>query len=679
MTPTEPLPLKKREGRTGKLDVATHRRILAFLNDAVRSEDLMYEKVPPPNPEADHHDDDHHEGHSEKPKLKRKRYLDSQAAKRVLELRDQEYPLGFRHVDELGNRRILGDEHWDVLRFNFSSLFYGSWSVFPQLIPRRGPGGNDGVVHAALLHTGKVLFITADETTLLWNPNDTTSDTFEDPVNQPHLTPNATDGYSVLCGGHSFLSDGRLLVVGGGGYGPHSKAKWGYKFDATTKRWSRTGGSMVHDRWYPTVLTLGDRRIGSSREVLIVCGHGGGDMEIYDETTDSFRQVSGDTKPFPNLYPGLHLLPNSRVFYTRTGWASAGADSSEPRDYVGSGDDQSANFSLTGASTGIWTDIAPVTPSMPDRTKGMSVMLLSNTAPHVRILVVGGLDPTTNNTYEIVDVTSPSTTTSWSPAAPFPDGENRSLASAVLLPDGSVLVCGGIQRNNSPCAIFYPQTNTWSAMAALPSIRDYHSVALLLPSGQVAVAGWNNTSIEIFDPPYLFRGARPVISTAEDPLVVNHGENFVIESSDAPSIVKVVLVRPMAVTHQTDTEQKVLELPYVHDHANPTRLTLTAPDGGTPHSLAQQGYYMIFAVNNDGVPSVAKWVYLKDPRPAEDSRCASLRIEIQEAEDEISGLQELLHMATPSQKGDIMRMIRLWQSNLRRARQEARRLGCGAG
>jgi hypothetical protein len=145
-------------------------------------------------------------------------------------------------------------------------------------------------------------------------------------------------------------------------------------------------------------------------------------------------------------------------------------------------------------------------------------------------------------------------------------------------------------------------------MAALPSIRDYHSVAFLLPSGQVAMAGWNNTAIEIFNPPYMYRGARPVISSA--PSLVHHGQSFVIESPDADRIVKVVLVRPMAVTHQTDTEQKVLEMPYIHDHAHPTRLTLTAPHGGHPHSLAQQGYYMMFAININGVPSVAKWIYL---------------------------------------------------------------------
>ena len=393
-------------------------------------------------------------------------------------------------------------------------------------------------------------------------------------------------------------------MVGGGGYGHNGKAKWGYKFDAANRTWARTVGSMMHDRWYPTVLTLGDQRLANSHEVLVVCGHGAGDMEIYDEASDSFREVTaGDDKPFPSLYPGLHLLPNHTIFYTRTGWGSAGAGGGPF-----AGDDQSAYFALTGADTGSWNNIAPVSPAMPDRTKGMSVMLLNNAPPYICILVLGGADSSNNNTYELVDATALSPATNWSAAAPFPDGEHRSLASAVLLPDGNVFVCGGIQRTNSPCAIFHPQTNSWSAMADLPSIRDYHSVAMLLPSGEVMVAGWYNTEIEIFSPPYMFRGARPVISAA--PPLVHHGQTFFIDSPDAGSIVKIVLVRPMAVTHQTDTEQKVLEMCITHDMANPARLTLTAPHGGHPHSLAQQGYYMMFAVNANGVPSVAKWIYL---------------------------------------------------------------------
>jgi Domain of unknown function (DUF1929) len=41
-----------------------------------------------------------------------------------------------------------------------------------------------------------------------------------------------------------------------------------------------------------------------------------------------------------------------------------------------------------------------------------------------------------------------------------------------------------------------------------------------------------------------------------------------------------------------------------------TGLAVTAPDGSVPHSLAQQGYYMLFALNNNGVPSTATWLYV---------------------------------------------------------------------
>ena len=114
--------------------------------------------------------------------------------------------------------------------------------------------------------------------------------------------------------------------------------------------------------------------------------------------------------------------------------------------------------------------------------------------------------------------------------------------------------------------------------------------------------------MEIFSPPYLFRGARPTIASAPD--LVHHGQTFSIETPNAEDIVKTVLVRPMAVTHQTDTEQRVLEMFFLHDHTQPNRLVLTAPLGGYPRSLAPQGYYMLFILNRDGVPSVAEWIYL---------------------------------------------------------------------
>src|SRR5215217_6265964 len=42
---------------------------------------------------------------------------------------------------------------------------------------------------------------------------------------------------------------------------------------------------------------------------------------IYDTTTDSFTEVNiVNRRDFPNLYPGLHLLPGGQIFFSRTGF-----------------------------------------------------------------------------------------------------------------------------------------------------------------------------------------------------------------------------------------------------------------------------------------------------------------------------------------------------------------------
>lgn len=570
----------RRVPRDVQRDPATHRRVLTFLNRAEIPEDLMFERAF----EIEETDTEHEEFPEDLERARKTPILKREIAEKVLEIRNRKYPLGFRHIDELHTLDVALGRHIEWLFHRFSRLFYGAWSAFPQPIPRRGTGGYDGVIHAALLHTGDVLFITADETTLLWDPTDTTPASFESPVNQP--------SYSQLCGHHVFLPDGKLLSVGGGGYGPNPAARWGWKLDPVAKSWSQTAGPMSEAKWYPTAAVLDDDR------VLVTCGNTGGNMDVYEVSTDSFSTVSGDDRHFPNLYPGLHVLPGGPVFYARTGWGSAGAAG------FATPDNTSAFFTLTGLTTGVWTDIAPATVN---RGKGMSVLLHSSTPPYVRIMVLGGVDNPTNNTYEILDATVLSSASSWGAPAAFADGLHRSLCSAVLLPDGNVFVCGGVPTPSSPCATFDPDTSTWAALAALPSVRDYHSVALLLPSGQVAVAGWNNTTIEIFDPPYMFQ-PRPIIASA--PSLVHHGQTFTISSPDADTIVRAALVRPMAVTHQTDSEQRVLPLAAVHDHASPANLTLTAPHGGHPHAIAPQGHYLLFVIDNAGVPSEGRWVYL---------------------------------------------------------------------
>lgn len=582
---------------------AEHKLILKYLNDAVRAEDLMYGM---PNRVHMHPTDDHpehHDHHKPHPMFERK------MAESIIEFRDRKYPLGFRHWEELLEIKDFHRKLLAHLVVFFSNAMLGEWNDFAVDIPRRGNMSMDGVVHACLLKTGKVLFITADQTTLLWNPEDTTPATFEDPVNQPHLMPG---GYSQICGHHVQLSDskGSVLSVGGGGYGPNAIAKAGYIFDPETQAWHRSANNMVSDKWYPTAVSLSE-----TGKILIASGKSNnGDMELFDEATETFEPITGDNMIFPNLYPGLHLMPNNSVFYTRTGFGTAGAGPG------GTAYDDPALFPdrLEGKRPAYFTFNADytggtwqkITPSPVSRVKGMSVMLLKSTPPYVRVLVLGGIDNATNDTYEIFDASVLSPAASFAPAEPVPDGEHRTLCSGVLLPDGNLFVCGGIPRVNSPCTMFNNETDTWSTMASLPTIRDYHSTAILLPSGKVMMAGWNNAKIELYSPPYLFKGPRPQITAA--PSMVHHNAEFTIESPQAASLVKVVFVRPMAVTHQTDSEQRVIEvLPFIHDPVYPTRIKLRAPNGGGhPHPMAPRGHYMMFAIDINGVPSVAKWVYL---------------------------------------------------------------------
>ncbi len=576
--------LKRQDQGIGDLSPAHHRRILDFANLAASPYDLTLSPVRAMSGQQMADMEPGQTGMQQQTKL-----MDLESARAIFELREREYPLGFTNINQFAiipNIDILNLIRW------LSDSMYGSWQTLPYIIPRQG-GGNVSIVHAALLHTGKVLFLD-DGPTPIWDPNDEVNPQFEFPVNNPD--------YSLTCSGHSFLSNGNLLVVGGGGFGPVPGANKAFKFDPVGKTWTKTTGDMSKVRWYPTAVTTGDDRM------LVVGGVDANfsllsDIEVYDEASDGFGPVNGATLGFRNLYPGLHLLPNNTLFYTRTGWGSAAGGPPQSND-------SSSYFHFSAPTIGAWSSIAPTTIN---RCKGMSVMIYRNTCPHTRILVVGGCDSLgsgINSAAEIIDASFLSPVSSWALTAPLPDTNLRRQCSAVSLPDNTIFVAGGVSTPNSPCMLFDPIGNTWSPMADLPSVRMYHSVMILLPNGKVMMSGWANDApsgtIELFSPPYLFKGPRPSISSA--PATVNFGQQFTIGTPDATSIVKVTMVKPMAVTHQTESNQRVIELFFLHDHVHPNNLIATAPDGGSPHAFVPKGYYMLFILNGQGVPSVARFI-----------------------------------------------------------------------
>jgi hypothetical protein len=216
------------------------------------------------------------------------------------------------------------------------------------------------------------------------------------------------------------------------------------------------------------------------------------------------------------------------------------------------------------------------------------------------------------------------TSPAWRSTAPM--AYPRSYQNLTLLPDGTVLASGGMTDSDGtdlskavlPAEIWNPDTETWTTVASEQIGREYHSTALLLPDGRVLMAGGgqlpgspavNETNAEVYSPPYLFKGARPTISSA--PSLVQYGQSFTVSTPDASTISKVSLVRLPSVTHAFDQDQRFQFLNFT---AGSGQLTVTAP---ATANLAPPGYYMLFVVNGNGVPSVASMV--RFPAPWEDT------------------------------------------------------------
>lgn len=110
----------------------------------------------------------------------------------------------------------------------------------------------------------------------------------------------------------------------------------------------------------------------------------------------------------------------------------------------------------------------------------------------------------------------------------------------------------------------------------------------------------------LFEPPYLHQGSRPQLQQAPD--TVHHGDQFAIQTPDAGDVTDIVLVRPGAPTHHTDSEQRVV--PVTFSQAGSAELSATAPNGTHPHYQAIRGHYMLFLLTEDGVPSEAEFILL---------------------------------------------------------------------
>ena len=131
-------------------------------------------------------------------------------------------------------------------------------------------------------------------------------------------------------------------------------------------------------------------------------------------------------------------------------------------------------------------------------------------------------------------------------------------------------------------------TRSFREMSPTTQQRLYHGSALLLPDGRVVVGGHRkafndrlpveNGRLELFSPPYLFRGPRPVILSA--PVRVRHGQTFEVVTRAEDEIAEVTFVRMSTVTHQLNTDQRCFflrEIDYARIDDESRTLTVEAP------------------------------------------------------------------------------------------------------
>ena len=463
----------------------------------------------------------------------------------------------------------------------------GQWSapIWLDFIP----------IHVHVLPNGKVL---------MWGrqivPGEVDANGFSqsyifDPATNSIVASPFNSTTNLFCSGHCFLPDGRLIVTGGH-HGddvlgePHTNL-----FDPATNTYSRgqdMGPDGTYGRWYPTMCAMGNGEsfVMSGTNIF---GQLNALPQVF-QTNETWRSLTSAIDANIPLYPRLLLAPNSRVFM-------AG--------------ERSLTRYISTSGTGAWQDVADT--GAGSRDYGSAVMYDDG-----KVLIMGGGAPT--NTAQIINLSRdiPAWTPQTGAGSIGAMVYARKQLNATLLPDGNVLVTGGtsIGFTNPAGAVFAAEmwnssSKTFDTMASAARPRLYHSTAVLLPDGRVLTGGGgglhppdhsiDEKSIEIYSPPYLFNGDRPAIASA--PATANHGDQIFVGTPQATRITKVTLIRLSSVTHAFNQNQRINDLSF---RRLPGGLNVTVP--GSAH-LCPPGHYMLFLVNDGGIPSIASIIKIGMP------------------------------------------------------------------
>ena len=522
-------------------------------------------------------------------------------------------------------------------------------------------------VHAALLQTGHILYfggnqfyMSAQREWLGGNRRAIDNSRLYNCATGEITNPGSPLA-DLFCCGHAFLSSGDLLVAGGTerwlipeelselhhGHWPGLRDVW--IFSAERHEWLPAARMLTEPgnttpgegdanqgggRWYPTLLTLSDGK------VIALAGHPShGDNrhhnnipEIYDPTRNEWTLWAataleanlnnlGDGEAIYSeggrrdrviaFYPRAYVLPSADIFCADPQFHNADVNAMNQVRH--------SSLRFRADSTAPATRLAP--PPFPYNTnfgntgaRFTSVLLpLLPDSYRARVMVCG------HNEAWLIDLDEASP--GWRRTGARNLTTERLHLNAVLLPTGRVFICGGVAAGETgvnTAELYDPVADRWENLEEASVRRGYHSVALLMPDGRIWTAGYSyagdhdngfERSIEIYTPWYCER-SRPIISRT--PRNIRYRTTFDVYTPQAPTIRTVALLRAGSCTHAFNSDQRYVGVNFTH--VSPTQLRITAPPNG---GVAPPGQYLLFIIDQDGVPSVGRFVNLNQPQPVQ--------------------------------------------------------------
>ncbi len=410
-----------------------------------------------------------------------------------------------------------------------------------------------------------------------------------------------TTGTDIFCAGQALLPvTGDVLLVGGDRIvnGKRNYANNDVNlFTTADNQLTKQAQSMAYQRWYATLITTasGEQAVIGGRIDRFYAGN-----EQYPPTDDTYAS----TPEVYNATTGWRTLTTAdsdaayggRVQawnYPRAWWS--------PQGQVVIFNVMGEIYSLDVNGTGAVTQLPGTMPTgaymLPAAMYQPGKILSVRDAAQAVVVDINGASPVVT------------------PAAPL--SADRQFGNATILADGKVWVNGGSTTGNDLVGAVYdsetwnPATGAWTQGAIATKARLYHSISMLMPDGSVLTGGGGapgpvtQLNAEIYFPPYLYKtdgsglpATRPGIVTA--PTAATWGATIPVAMNNQNTVARMTLVRFGAVTHAFSNEQRFQDLTFTQSGKN-LDVTLPALANNAP-----PGFYMLFAIDANGVPSKAK-------------------------------------------------------------------------